>query len=57
MLLGCDIFFVRGSLDGWIGFSIAYIVTILGSSPLWTLWVVPVRESGTFARVDLPKSA
>ena len=44
MLLGCGIFFVRGTLAAWIGYSIAYTVTILGSSPLWGLWVV--------ARVD-----
>ncbi len=41
MLLGCGIFFVRGTFAGWIGYSIAYTATILGSSPLWGLWVVP----------------
>jgi hypothetical protein len=44
VLIGCGIFFVRGSLAGWIGYSIAYVVTILGSAPLWSLWVVPKRE-------------
>lgn len=41
MLLGCGIFFVRGTLSAWIGYSIAYTVTILGASPLWSLWLVP----------------
>ena len=45
MLLGCGIFFVRGTFPAWIGFSIAYAVTILGSAPLWALWVVPIRDS------------
>ena len=57
VLIGCGIFFVRGSLSGWIGYSIAYTVTILGSAPLWRLWVVPVRESETVQLADLPKSA
>jgi hypothetical protein len=45
MLLGCGIFFVRGTLAAWIGYSIAYAVTILGASPLWSLWLVPRTES------------
>jgi hypothetical protein len=44
VLIGCGIFFVRGTLSGWIGYSIAYTVTILGSAPLWALWVVPRRD-------------
>jgi hypothetical protein len=47
MLLGCGIFFVRGTFSGWIGYSIAYTVTILGSAPLWRLWVVPGRALKT----------
>ena len=45
VLIGCGIFFVRGSFSGWIGYSIAYTVTILGSTPLWALSVVPRRDS------------
>ena len=45
MLLGCGTFFVRGSYPGWIGYSIAYCATILASSPLWSLWVVPAAVS------------
>jgi hypothetical protein len=44
MLLGCGIFFVRGTLSAWIGYSVAYTATILGSSPLWSLWLVPREE-------------
>jgi hypothetical protein len=57
VLLGCGIFFVRGTLSGWIGYSIAYTVTILGSAPVWRLWVVPLRVSETLDLPDLPKSA
>jgi hypothetical protein len=46
VLIGCSIFFVRGSLSGWIGYSIAFTVTILGSAPLWSLLVVPRRFRG-----------
>jgi hypothetical protein len=45
MLLGCGIFFVRGTLAAWIGYSIAYTATILGSSPLWSLWLVPKMDA------------
>jgi len=45
MVLGCGIFFVRGSLAAWIGYVIAYSVTILCSAPLWGLWVVPIHKS------------
>ena len=44
MLIGCGIFFVRGSYPGWIGYSIAYAGTILGSSPLWSFWMVPISD-------------
>jgi hypothetical protein len=48
MLLGCGIFFVRGTFAAWIGYSIAYAVTILASAPLWGLWVVPREDSEVF---------
>ena len=58
VLIGCGIFFVRGTFPAWIGYSIAYAVTILGSAPLWALWVVPRRDSevldmrGAFVRAQ-----
>ena len=41
MLLGCGIFLVRGSVRACLGYSIAYVVTILASAPLWRLWLIP----------------
>lgn len=51
MLLGCSIFLVRGSVRACIGYSIAYVVTILVSAPLWRLWLVPssVRPTPSLA--------
>jgi hypothetical protein len=43
LLIGCGVYFVRGTLTVWIGVSIAYIITILGSAPLWSMWVIPGR--------------
>jgi hypothetical protein len=40
MLLGCGIFLVRGSVRACLGYSIAYVVTILASAPAWRLWIV-----------------
>lgn len=40
MLLGCSIFLVRGSVRACLGYSIAYVVTILASAPAWRLWLI-----------------
>jgi hypothetical protein len=40
MLLGCSIFLIRGSVRACLGYSIAYVVTILASAPAWRLWLV-----------------
>jgi hypothetical protein len=41
MLIGCSIFLIRGSVRACLGYSIAYVVTILASAPLWRIWLVP----------------
>lgn len=43
ILIGCTVFFVRGSLVVWIGYSIAYLVIIALSWPAWRIWIQPLH--------------
>jgi hypothetical protein len=43
ILIGCCMFFVRGSFVVWIGYSISYVGIIAISWPMWCMWVKPLN--------------
>lgn len=55
LMTGFGIFFVRGTLQGWIGYSLAYCATIIVTAPLWTMWIV--REAGPVSAGDFVKGS